>query len=99
MWRAQVRALPAARDLDVPTLNDHIPSLLAELASALRAGSDETIAEALLDATNILQALRLPSDTELDAPIAPRGYRLISRIPRLPDGVIERIVAPPLPMT
>jgi diadenylate cyclase len=49
--------------------------------------------EALLDATNILQALRLPADTELDAPIAPRGYRLISRIPRLPDGVIERIVA------
>jgi two-component system phosphate regulon sensor histidine kinase PhoR len=48
-WRAQVRALPAARGLDTPTLNDHIPHLLAELAAALRAGSDETIAEALLD--------------------------------------------------
>jgi two-component system phosphate regulon sensor histidine kinase PhoR len=48
-WRAQVRALPAARGLDTPTLNDHIPHLLAELATALRAGSDETIAEALLD--------------------------------------------------
>lgn len=48
-WRTQVRALPAARDLDVPTLNDHIPQLLAELASALRAGSRETIAHALLD--------------------------------------------------
>ena len=50
-------------------------------------------AEALLEPGNILRALRLPADTELDAPIAPRGYRLISRIPRLPDGVIERIVA------
>lgn len=49
VWRAQVRALPAARDLDVLTLNDHIPHLLAELASALRAGSDEGIAQALLD--------------------------------------------------
>lgn len=49
MWRAQVRALPAARDLDVPTLNDHIPNLLAELSSAMRAGSGETIAQALLD--------------------------------------------------
>ena len=27
-WRVQVRELPAARDLDVPTLNDHIPRLL-----------------------------------------------------------------------
>ena len=49
VWRAQVRALPAARDLEVPTLNDHIPQLLEELVSALRAGSDETIAHALLD--------------------------------------------------
>ena len=49
VWREQVRALPAARNLDVPTLNDHIPQLLEELASALRAGSDETIAEAVLD--------------------------------------------------
>lgn len=48
-WRVQVRALPAARDLDVPTLNDHIPQLLVELASALRAGSNETIAEAVLE--------------------------------------------------
>ncbi len=48
-WRSQVRALPSARDLDVPTLNDHIPGLLEELAEALEAGSDETIAEALRD--------------------------------------------------
>ena len=48
-WRAQVRALPAARDLDVPTLNDHIPHLLAELAAALRSRSEETIVQALLD--------------------------------------------------
>ena len=33
----------------MPTLNDHIPQLLAELAIALREGSNETIAEALLD--------------------------------------------------
>ncbi len=48
-WRTQVRALPAARDLDVPTLNDHIPDLLAELAKQLRAGTGVTIAEALLE--------------------------------------------------
>ena len=27
-----------------------------------------------------------------DAPLSPRGYRLLSRIPRLPDVVIENIV-------
>ena len=48
-WREQVRALPAARALDVPTLNDHIPLLLKELAAAFRAGTDETIPHALLD--------------------------------------------------
>lgn len=47
-WRAQVRELPAAQALDVPTLNDHIPHLLAELATALRIGSGERIAQAFV---------------------------------------------------
>ncbi len=48
-WRAQVRQLPAASKLDTPTLNDHVPSLLDELAAALQARSDQTIAEAILE--------------------------------------------------
>lgn len=39
-WRQQVRQLPSARHLDVPTLNDHIPDLLEELAEALEGTSD-----------------------------------------------------------
>ncbi|HUP29385.1 MAG TPA: sensor histidine kinase [Usitatibacter sp.] len=35
-WREQVRALPSAKKLDVPTLNDHIPGWIVELASTLR---------------------------------------------------------------
>jgi signal transduction histidine kinase len=35
-WRNQVRALPSAQALDVPTLNDHIPGWLMELAATLR---------------------------------------------------------------
>ena len=46
-WRQAVRELPSARHLDVPTINDHIPSLLQELATALESRSDETIAETL----------------------------------------------------
>ncbi len=46
-WREQVRELPAAKHLDTPTLNDHLPSLLADLTQALRAKSDDTIPDAL----------------------------------------------------
>jgi two-component system phosphate regulon sensor histidine kinase PhoR len=48
-WRTQLRALPSAKDLDIPTLNDHIPTLLVELTAAFRKGSDKTIAHAILD--------------------------------------------------
>ncbi len=46
-WRQQVKQLPSARNLDTPTLNDHIPQLLDELADALKSRSDRTIPEAL----------------------------------------------------
>ena len=46
-WRQQVRELPSARHLDLPTLTDHIPDLLDELAAALKARSDQTIPEAV----------------------------------------------------
>ena len=42
-WRQQVRELPSARHLDTPTLNDHMPSILKELAAALLADSGQTI--------------------------------------------------------
>ena len=45
-WRGQVRQLASAQRLDVPTLNDHIPELLSELAAALRTHAEETISEA-----------------------------------------------------
>lgn len=50
-WRQQVRQLPSARQLDVPTLNDHIPGLLDELAAALQSSSDQTIPEALSESS------------------------------------------------
>lgn len=34
-WREQVRSLPSARQLDAPTLNDHIPGWISEFAAAL----------------------------------------------------------------
>ena len=46
-WRQQVKELPSARNLDVPTLNDHIPELIDELAAELQTKSDQTIPEGL----------------------------------------------------
>jgi two-component system phosphate regulon sensor histidine kinase PhoR len=45
-WRNQVRELPSGRQLDVPTLNDHMPGLLAELIRALESHSELTIPQA-----------------------------------------------------
>jgi two-component system phosphate regulon sensor histidine kinase PhoR len=50
-WRQQVRQLPSAKSLDTPTLNDHIPFLLDELAAALHLQSNQTIPEALRDSS------------------------------------------------
>ena len=57
-WRGQVRELPSARSLDIPTLNDHIPLLLDELALALRVRSDQTIPEAVKEASAPIHGLQ-----------------------------------------
>ena len=46
-WREQVRHLPIAKDLETPVLNDHIPALLDELASALVVNKPEAPIEQL----------------------------------------------------
>ena len=61
-WRQQVRKLPSARHLDVPTLNDHIPALIDEMAEALRGQSDQTITEALLEGTPPAHGLQRVED-------------------------------------
>ena len=50
-WHAQVCQLPGAQGLDAPTLIDHIPDLVDELADAMERNSGETIVEAVLDST------------------------------------------------
>src|SRR6185295_10937354 len=61
-WRKKVRSLPAAQHLDAPTLNDHLPRLIEELAAALQATSDETIPEALSEASPPAHGLQRVQD-------------------------------------
>jgi diadenylate cyclase len=49
--------------------------------------------EDLLDATQVGKALGYEETVNmLEQPLHPRGYRLLSRVPRLPISVVERIV-------
>jgi len=65
-WRREVRQLPVALHLDIPTLNDHLPELLEELACELEASSDETMIEGLKECPVIhgLERLRIGFDVE-----------------------------------
>lgn len=57
-WREQVRELPSAKHLDTPTLNDHVPRLLDELATAFHQASDETIPETLVEGSPPVRGLQ-----------------------------------------
>lgn len=49
--------------------------------------------EDLLDTRQLAAMLGLRgADADLDAPLQPRGYRLLSKVPRLPEAVIDHIV-------
>lgn len=48
-WRNEVCRLPAARNMDAPTLNDHLPLLLDQLAAALVAGETESVLDLQLE--------------------------------------------------
>lgn len=65
-WRSEIRQLDVAKNLDVPTLNDHIPDLIEELACELEACSDETMIEGLKDNPVVhgLDRLELGFDVE-----------------------------------
>ncbi len=49
--------------------------------------------EELLDAERVAAVLGLGGAGMLDEPVEPRGYRLLARVPRLPEPVAERLVA------
>jgi diadenylate cyclase len=65
-------------------------SRTAEAALAALASLDT---EELLDLRTVAQTLHVEGGVaDLDRPLQPRGYRLLARVPRLPDGVIDHVV-------
>jgi diadenylate cyclase len=46
----------------------------------------------LVDPAAVAQALGLGASEHLDGAVAPRGYRLLAKVPRLPAAVVDRLV-------
>jgi diadenylate cyclase len=46
----------------------------------------------LLDLQHVAGVLRLPHHIELDSAVQPRGFRLLHKIPRIPESVSDHVV-------
>ncbi len=62
--------------------------VLLQLTTRLAEISDDE----LLDLRYIGALLHLPPDLDLDAALQPRGFRLLSKIPRLPETIADHVV-------
>ncbi len=47
----------------------------------------------MLDIRTVVSVLHLPADTEFDTSLAPKGHRLLAKIPRLNEELADRVVA------
>ncbi len=47
---------------------------------------------ALVDLGKVARAMRIGTEDSLDNALAPRGFRLLARVPRLPGAVVDRLV-------
>jgi signal transduction histidine kinase len=106
-WRQQVKQLASARNLDTPTLNDHIPQLLDELADALNSKSDRRISEALAKGSPPVHGLeRFREGYDIEEVVAEynilracihdlaenNGLRLMGEPFRIMNGVLDRAI-------
>ena len=62
--------------------------VLEQVTNRLAELSDED----LLDLRDVAACSHLPADMDLDSSLQPRGYRLLSKIPRLPEAIAENVV-------
>lgn len=73
-------------------VRDYMPDRRRKVETILKA-LGEVPPEDLLDLSILLEVLgHGDAEDGVDEPVAPRGYRLLSRIPRLPDPVIDKLV-------
>ncbi|THV41553.1 DNA integrity scanning diadenylate cyclase DisA [Glycomyces buryatensis] len=88
----QLDELMAGVDADRElVVRDYVPDG-ADFPKALRT-VDEMSSTELLDLTAVARSLGFPNTADvLDRRVGPRGYRMLAKVPRLPETVIERVV-------
>jgi diadenylate cyclase len=72
------------RDYFVESAHGTVDVVITQLAEI----SDED----LLDLRVVASLLGLATDLDLDSSVQPRGYRLLNRIPRLPDTIADHVI-------
>lgn len=73
-------------------VRDYLPADRQDGAEALQ-DLDLLSANDLIDLVAVAKALGHRGTADgLDAPVSPRGYRLLAKVPRLPTGVVDRLV-------
>src|SRR6478735_2088208 len=73
------------RDYDASKKRGTDPTAILEKLEALTATE-------LVDPASAARVLGLGSVEHLDGAVAPRGYRLLAKVPRLPPAVVDRLV-------
>jgi two-component system, OmpR family, phosphate regulon sensor histidine kinase PhoR len=70
-WRRQIKEFPSAGAMDTPSLNDHMPAFIDELADAFEENSNSTIAERIDEASPKIHGLeRLNSGFDIREVVA-----------------------------
>ncbi|MCW2781097.1 MAG: disA [Marmoricola sp.] len=85
-----VTGVDAERELVV---RDYLPTgRKARTPSAVLGELEGLSPTDLVDVAAVSRALGLGSAEHLDGAVAPRGYRLLAKVPRLPSSVVDRLV-------
>ena len=85
-----ITGVDAEREL---VIRDYLPAgRRTKTPEALLARLESLSATELVDPAAAARALGLGTGEHLDGAVAPRGYRLLAKVPRLPTSVVDRLV-------
>ena len=96
LMKLQLDELIAGIELDRDLIiRDYVPTTKRGKAVDAAMGELDALSGTdLIDLSAVARAVGFASAPEmLDQPVSPRGYRLLARIPRLPEVVLERLVS------
>jgi diadenylate cyclase len=95
LMNLQLEELMAGVEVDRElVVRDYMPTgRRSRTVEAVLEDLDHLSPEDMLDLTVLARVLGFPAGVDaLEAPVSPRGYRLLAKVPRLPRLVVDRLV-------